>query len=166
MLNHSAVIQENNGDRNLALSTIALVLFTSIHHIYGGALYNTSWRIIMPLFFFLPILALTLYLQYQSIRKSSTLLLAAFTVLAVMWIVGVGFYEGGYNHLLKNALYFGGASEEVITKMFPPEFGGTKLYEKPNDFLFESSGIATTLFSFVMIRYLVPFVKKQWERIN
>jgi hypothetical protein len=164
MLMLPSLQQADNDSRMLAWSTIALVALTSAHHIYGGALYGTSWRIVMSLGVFLPLLALTLFLQYQSVKRSSRLLLTAFTALSVTWIVGIGLYEGGYNHVLKNILYFGGAPEGVMLKMFPPEFGGTKLYETPNDFIFESSGVATTFVALVMLRFLVPFAKQQWKR--
>jgi hypothetical protein len=154
--------------RRLALWTIALVTFTSIHHVYGGAVYATSWRIIMPIFFFIPMLVLTLTLQYQaSIRMSRILLLAYVLLCITIWVIGVGVFEGGYNHLLKNVLYYSSASKELMVKMFPPEFGGAKFYETaPNDFLFESTGIATTIFAFLVVGYLIPFVKLQWNRIQ
>jgi hypothetical protein len=54
-----------------------------------------------------------------------------------------------------------------MVKMFPPEFVGMKFYESaPNDFLFEASGIATTIFGFLVVGYMIPFVKRQWNRIN
>ena len=49
----------------------------------------------------------------------------------------IGLYEGGYNHVLKNVLYFGGASPELLAALFPPP-----AYELPDSALFEVSGIA------------------------
>ena len=154
--------------RGLAFWTIALVMFTSIHHVYGGAIYSTSWRILMPLFMFIPTLVLTLVLQYQAVKRSSRILLIGYVLLTIIaWVIGVGIYEGGYNHVLKNVLYFSGTASDLMVKMFPPEFGGMKLYESaPNDFLFEASGIATTIFGFLVVSYMIPFVKRQWNRIN
>jgi len=153
--------------RNLMISTIALVLFTSIHHLYGGAIYDTSWRIIMPLFFFLPMLALTLFLQTVSAGKKSILLLLTYTVLTVAgWVIMIGAVEGGYNHVVKNILFFSGASEDLMHTFFPPEFGGTKLFEIPNDFIFEISGMLTTAFGVIITAYLIPFFIQQWKRIT
>ncbi len=153
--------------KNLALSIISLVLFTSIHHVYGGSIYDTSWRIIMPLFFFLPMLGLTIFLQYFSTMTKRKSILFIFTVLTVLgWIIILGLGEGGYNHVLKNILYFGGATEELMFKMFPPELGDIKLYETPNSFFFELSGIGTTVFGVFVVIYLIPFFKIQWKRIT
>jgi len=103
--------------RRLALWTIALVTFTSIHHIYGGAVYATSWRIIMPILFFIPMLVLTLALQYQaSIRTSRTLLITYTLLCVIVWVIGIGVFEGGYNHVLKNVLYYSRASKELMVK--------------------------------------------------
>ena len=154
--------------RRLALWTIALVTFSSIHHIYGGAIYATSWRIIMPMFFFISMLVLTLVLQYQAIIRPSRILLITYTLLClIVWVIGVGVFEGGYNHVLKNVLYYSRASMDLMVKMFPPEFGGAKFYESaPNDFLFEATGIASTILGFLVVRYMIPFVKLRWNRIQ
>lgn len=150
----------NKTSNRLAWGTIAVVLLSTIHHIYGGYQYDTSWRIYMPIFFFLPILVLTLFLQYRVIKKQNLFMLGLYsTIVFIGWIGVLSFGEGGYNHLLKNILYFGDASEEILTKMFPPEFGSTKLYEKPNDLFFESTGILTTVFGFYLTYYLVKFIK-------
>ncbi len=48
----------------------------------------------------------------------------------------IGFFEGGYNHLVKNILFFGGAHQATLHQLFPgPE------YEMPNDLWFEVTGI-------------------------
>jgi hypothetical protein len=52
-----------------------------------------------------------------------------------------------------------------MNTMFPPEMGGVAFYEKPNDFLFESTGIATTVFTVPLVYWLVVFLRKQWKRI-
>jgi hypothetical protein len=150
----------NKTSNRLAIGTIAVVLFTSIHHIYGGYQYDTSWRIIMPIFFFLPMLLFTLFLQYRVVKNQNVITLIFFSALVFIgWIGALAFGEGGYNHLLKNILYFGNASEELLTKMFPPEFGSTKLYEKPNDWFFESTGIFTMVFGFYISHYMIKFIK-------
>jgi hypothetical protein len=121
----------------------------------------------MSLAFFLPMLGLTIFLQYLSIKKSSRVLLIVFVALnAFAWAFNIGIGEGGYNHTLKNILYFGGAPESLMNTMFPPEVGGVSLYEKPNDFLFESTGIATTVFTVPLVYWLVVFLRKQWKHIT
>lgn len=154
------IFKYNKTSNLLALNTIAVVLLSTIHHIYGGFQYDTSWRIIMPIFFFLPMLFITLYLQGIILKYKNMVLLVLFTLLvSIGWIGILSIGEGGYNHVLKNILYFGGASEELLHKMFPPEFGSTKLYEKPNNVFFEISGILTTVFGVPLTIYLYKFIK-------
>ena len=43
-------------------------------------------------------------------------------------VLGIGTYEGGYNHGLKDALYFSGATAELMNRLFP-----APTYEMPND---------------------------------
>jgi hypothetical protein len=53
---------------------------------------------------------------------------------AVAWL---GLYEGGYNHLLKNAVFATGVRDQAFGRLFPPA-----VYEPPEDWVFELSGIA------------------------
>jgi hypothetical protein len=48
----------------------------------------------------------------------------------------IGAYEGIYNHILKNILYYGGAEPHVLSALFPPP-----KYEMPNDAGFEITGV-------------------------
>ena len=50
-------------------------------------------------------------------------------------ILMIGMFEGLYNHVVKNLLYFGGASTG-LTRVFPPP-----TYEMPNDVFFEITGV-------------------------
>jgi hypothetical protein len=47
-----------------------------------------------------------------------------------------GVFEGFYNHLVKDALYFSGMSVEQLRRFFPPP-----MYEMPNDAFFELTGV-------------------------
>ena len=49
----------------------------------------------------------------------------------------VGMFEGGYNHMIKNALYFGGIPSRAFRALFPQP-----PYEVPNDVFFELTGVA------------------------
>ena len=57
-------------------------------------------------------------------------------VVLVIPVALIGFFEGGYNHALKNALYLAGASAAVLRRLFPPP-----TYELPNDLFFEVTGV-------------------------
>ncbi len=156
------IFTESKISKGLAVGTILLVALTTIHHIYGGFRYDTSWRIIMPIFFFLPMLMLTLYLQSLVLKKNSKTMLAIYSFFEFIgWIVFLGFGEGGYNHVLKNILYFGGASEDLMIRVFPPEFGAAKLFEIPNDWSFEITGILTAAFALYALYFLIKFIREQ-----
>src|SRR5215813_352913 len=60
-----------------------------------------------------------------------------FTMTAMLIpVIGIGLFEGGYNHVLKDLLYFSGASDTLMTRLFPPP-----TYEMPGDAFFEITGI-------------------------
>jgi hypothetical protein len=85
------ILEFSNNSKKVAYGTIGIVIFTTIHHIYGGLLYDTSWRIIMPLFFFLPLLAFTIYLQYLAIKKLNKIAFIANVIFVILWIFMLGF---------------------------------------------------------------------------
>jgi peroxiredoxin len=61
--------------------------------------------------------------------------LAAVAILALP-VAGIGFYEGGYNHVLKNLVYFAFGRAQAVA-IFP-----APTYEMPNDLFFELTGVA------------------------
>jgi hypothetical protein len=56
--------------------------------------------------------------------------------LVVFPIGAIGLFGGGYNHLLKDIVYFSGASPSLMQGLFPPP-----KYEMPDDVFFEVSGV-------------------------
>jgi hypothetical protein len=54
----------------------------------------------------------------------------------VVQVGGFGVFEGGYNHLLKDALYLGGASPALLRRLFP-----APRYELPDDAFCEVTGV-------------------------
>jgi hypothetical protein len=73
----------------------------------------------------------------------------------------IGLFEGGYNHALKNALYFGGASPELLAALFPPP-----TYELPDNVLFEASGVAQLVLAVPGIRQLYKLVSESLAAVN
>jgi hypothetical protein len=69
-------------------------------------------------------------------RQTSGLFHRVALTVFVLAILGVpvlafGAFEGFYNHVMKNLLYFGGATPALTTRFFPPP-----TYELPNDAFF------------------------------
>lgn len=122
------------------LASAAVLILTVVHHFYGAAIYHTPWRhhialVVLPL-----LLALILAYSVHEWRPRSVLgavfiwLFSVLTLLApIAWI---GIFEGGYNHLVKDALFFGGLPQTTLDRLYPPP-----QYEMPNDLWFEVSGV-------------------------
>lgn len=128
--------------RDAIISTVSVYLTTSLHHAYGAWIYDTPWRnhIITQGGFWL-ILSLAFLAVYQIWKKKAVAWI--FVVFAGFFFVGaIGLYEGLYNHLLKNILFFAGISQETMQVLFPPP-----TYEMPNDVLFEATGMLTLVIS-------------------
>lgn len=126
--------------RRTVLAALAVLFLTSVHHLYGAYVYATPWRA---------------HAAHVSALAAS-LLIGSFVVLrrragtaagrVACWIIvlvtlalpvlGIGLFEGGYNHALKVALYYGHASPALMSRLFPPP-----TYELPNDAFFEITGV-------------------------
>jgi hypothetical protein len=68
----------------------------------------------------------------------------------------IGFFEGGYNHVLKDALYFGGASRELMQTLFP-----APAYELPHSVLFEVTGVAQLMPAVLGARHLYKLASER-----
>ncbi len=118
--------------------SIALMVLTSIHHVYGAFRYHTPWRLHV-LLLSIPVIILTIVIDRVVRRRakiSAFVFWAFFTITLVPSISLIGFYEGIYNHILKNILFYGGADINVLHTLFPPP-----KYEMPNDVWFEITGV-------------------------
>lgn len=107
-------------------SALAVLLLTDLHHAYGAYVYHTPWRnhvVVLSL----PAMAIILWSRSRSMLVAVTL---------VVPLLGIGAFEGFYNHLVKDVLYFGGASQALMTRLYPPP-----TYEMPSDAFFESTGV-------------------------
>jgi hypothetical protein len=70
------------------------------------------------------------------------------TTLAVPVLL-FGVFEGFYNHLAKDVLYFGGLPADTMTRLFPPPE-----YEMPNDAFFEVTGVLQIVPTVLVIKHL------------
>jgi ubiquinone/menaquinone biosynthesis C-methylase UbiE len=123
----------------VGVSSIGALLLTTIHHVYGAAIYNTPWRnhvafISLPAAFFIAG-ALFASGKYHNTTFGRVALWSAIAAVVVIPFGAIGLFEGGYNHVVKNALYFSGASSTLMRRFFPPP-----AYEMPDDLFFELTG--------------------------
>jgi uncharacterized membrane protein len=143
------------------LASASLLILTMVHHVYGAYIYDTPWRLHV-VHIALPVLAVLIVLHALSRRWAATrkgkitlwLFMGLSLFMTGLWF---GLYEGGYNHLLKNILYFAGMSLDIMTVLYPP-----RIYEMPNDFIFESTGILQFFIGVFVIYYTV----KLWPERN
>lgn len=125
---------------NAGVAAIAVLVLTSVHHIYGAAIYDTPWRLHI-VYFAVPaaiVIAATLFLGWAW-RGSASGFIATWagSLLALAFpVAAIGFYEGGYNHVIKNLVFFG-FGEDPARTLFSGE-----AYEMPSDFFFEATGVA------------------------
>lgn len=139
-------------------TSLSIMILTLLHHAYGALIYEEPFRLHV-VFIAIPVILIMIMSFRLFQRKSSALIKKlAFTVFMLVSISipvsAIGLYEGGYNHLLKNVLYFGGSSQAMLNQLFPPP-----LYEMPNSFIFEVTGI----FQFVLGIYAVYCMMLFWK---
>ncbi len=119
---------------------LALLVLTSIHHAYGAFAFTTPWRLRMLVIAVPAAIMIILALRCGAITSSRHVArfwttLAALLIL-LLPVAAIGVYEGGYNHVVKNLIYFIRGEAEARA-LFPPP-----VYEMPRDVLFEATGIA------------------------
>lgn len=145
------------------MTSAGVVVLTVIHHVYGAVIYSTPWRHHIALIA-LPVLAALFVAYHVHTRHPRTTAgraaMYVFTVITTLFSVGlIGFFEGGYNHLVKNVLYFGGASSSLLGRLFP-----APTYEMPDDLLFEMTGILQFVVAFAAAYYTVRFWREGRRR--
>jgi hypothetical protein len=136
------------------LYVAGVLVLTSIHHVYGALRYATPWR-----YHAVILAAVTLAVLLVAYRRDRTRAgrLAGRTFWVVSWVVPVlfiGGYEGLYNHVAKNVLYFGGLSRSWMVTLFPPP-----TYEMPNDLVFEITGVLQVVPAALAARHLLAAIR-------
>jgi len=123
----------------------AVLLLTSIHHAWGAVMFETPWRLeILHLVVPSAVVILgALWLGWRTRQHTPARFLfwiATFVILCIP-VALIGVLEGGYNHLVKNAVYFT-LGEQQAWRLFPAQFYAAGEVEMPSDMVFELTGIA------------------------
>ncbi|WP_145714594.1 hypothetical protein [Chitinophaga japonensis] len=118
-----------------------MMVLTSLHHGYGAIIYQSHFRLHV-LLVSIPVIILLAALYYAMIRATAGRWLwwAYLGLVTLIPLAGIGLFEGLYNHAVKNLLYFLGLPIPVFDRLFPPP-----TYEKPNNVIFELTGILQAL---------------------
>jgi len=136
--------------RRAALSTSALLALTIVHHAYGAIIYQTPWRFhVAPPALSAMLLLVVALVAHQELGDTRGGRLALGVALAVIFgvAVGVGFFEGGYNHLFKTIVWAAGVPTPTLLQMFPPP-----MYVLPSSVIFEATGILQLVLGIVAAR--------------
>lgn len=147
----------------ITLYSAVLMIVTSIHHVYGAVVYNTPWRL-HALMVSIPVLITTLVL-YRIVRNKAPHLKSVpywiFFLVTLIPSAGlIGVYEGLYNHILKNLLFFGGAGKDLMQQLFP-----APTYEMPNNVFFEITGIIQGVIVLPLIMELIKFTGRWFKTV-
>ena len=143
---------------------LAVLLLTSVHHTYGAYVYHTPWRlnaVVLSAFAAAAIITALVVIRRnadETVREIAFWMFAALVLVIPTALIGL--FEGGYNHGLKNALYFAGASPTLMNRLFPPP-----TYELPNDIFFEVTGVMQAVLGSMTAWLLYRLVRSRFGRI-
>ena len=94
-----------------AVTSIGVLVLTTVHHLYGAAIYRTPWRHHVAVVAGAVAVILVITLAVARLRPGTVSGRAAgwmFVIVAAVYAVGViGMFEGGYNHVVKDLMYLG-----------------------------------------------------------
>lgn len=122
-------------------AALLVLALTAVHHIWGAVIYATPWRVHI-VYVAIPVAILFVVLlaagwRNRGMPSGRAATWGAIGVILFFPVLLIGIYEGGYNHLVKNLLYF--VFGEPVARMMCPDDGTCEL---PSDFVFEATGIA------------------------
>ncbi len=144
------------------LGAAGVAVLTSVHHAYGAFLYNTPWRLHAAFVSGLAtaFIAGSLILSRRERGARSAIGWWGFVAMTLaVPVLLFGAFEGAYNHVLKDALHFGGASMDLMHRLFPPP-----TYELPDDAFFEFTGVLQVVPAAVTAYFLSRFVRESARR--
>jgi hypothetical protein len=124
----------DTAQRLLAGST-ATILLTIAHHARGALLYESPFRLHVVLVALPVAAALGIAYRARSSLALGGVAWAVFLALSLFVGAAIGVYEGGYNHVVANVLYFAGAPRALFERIYPA------VSEVPNDFWFGLTGV-------------------------
>ena len=136
------------------ISAFIAGIVSSGHHWYGAIVYETPWRVEVS-YWILGIMLIiysSLFFCWKfSDRKAGKFALWVFFLGAVVFQTGFTLFECVYSHVLKNMLYFAGASQSILEELYP-----LPTYHLPDNLFFEFTGLLQLLgFVAAWFAYLV-----------
>jgi hypothetical protein len=103
-------------------------------------IYQTPWRqhaaIVAVVTVLVSLASFRIHRSVASERAARIAFWIFVTLTLLIAVLAIGLFEGGYNHTLKNILYFTTHDAALMARLFPPP-----TYELPNDAFFEITGM-------------------------
>jgi hypothetical protein len=140
--------------RSSFIATSVVYIVTTFHHLYGAKIYNTPWRKDVGINGGLILFICFIFLFLFSVYKKNIFLTLYSVISFIVFEFGIGLFEGLYNHVLKNVLFFCGMPLSTWRKLFP-----APAYEIPDNLLFESTGILQFFVALISTFYLLKIYK-------
>jgi hypothetical protein len=120
------------------ISGIVAGVISSAHHWYGAVAYDTPWRASVA-YWIIGIVLVVYSLIYIYWKNRDNIFgkvsIWLFFLSAVIFQAGFVTFESVYSHVLKNILFFGGASDALLYTLFP-----SPAYHLPDNVFFEVTG--------------------------
>jgi hypothetical protein len=153
----SALSNRSEQHRRAGVAILALLALTGIRHAYGAFVFGTPWRLHIIAIAVPVAIAIVAALHHGAVKSSQPsgrgLTLLAALLILLFPVAAIGIYEGGYNHVVKNLVYFI-SGEAVARALFPPP-----LYEMPRDIFFETTGMAQLPLSIATAVLTLPLLR-------
>lgn len=146
-----------NEQKKVSMFSNMLMILTSIHHVYGSIIYKTPWRAHV-LFLSIPVIVITVilsrFIQRMENVSRKFLFWINWAIILLASVLLIGLFEGLYNHVLKNILFFSGLSVVYLSRLFP-----TGMYEMPDDLIFEATGVIQGIIAVLLILHFVKLTR-------
>jgi hypothetical protein len=135
--------------------TCFLFLLTAFHHYYGSLVYHTPWREHVVFGGGIVLLLCWLFLEGYLRYKRKGFLTVYLWLNGLVFGIGIGIFEGFYNHMLKNILFYAGLNRHAWRILYP-----APTYEIPDNLTFELSGILQFFVGLLLISELMRYRKR------
>jgi len=157
-------------------------LITCVHHVDEGIGFAFGFfrlnSLLVPLTFGIPLL-ITLELLYLYKKTRKRFVLVVFNITTMLWwVVGIGLFDGLYNHTLNVLLSLAGVPLAIMSKIYPtyvPPINagiltipcdGTQFRFcalTPNTVLYEGTGILTFVAACFLTLAVYRLIREQWS---
>jgi hypothetical protein len=146
--------------KRMALYSVLLMILTAIHHYYASILYQSPWRLhvvqVSIIVIIYTLVALVVLRKWQNTVFAKIVSSIFFVVTGVVSVAWIGIFEGGYNHVIKDIVFFIGVPESVTSTMFPPS-----IYHAPHDVFYEVTGVIQLVFACLILFYFYRFYQRR-----